>query len=355
MTRSTKTWVLSILGSLAPVYMASGDPTVPGFQVDVYAWIDNTADLTFGTDGSLYVGDSTAAGIQVFVRRIPPGGGLVANYGDSTFADPDTVLFDAVGNISGVPGSVLVAGQNSDGGYVKAIRPSGLVEQVFGPGSFFLNPGNMSFDSAGRFVMSDIHPTKRNVLVSTGGPLSVLFSMNAFEVAPNDTAIDQEDRIFVGSSDGAIRVFDSQGNLLNAAFVTGLSGSPKLAFGQGGQWGTDLYTIDGPNLLNVDSTGNVTAIGTGFADVLRMEFGPDGALYISERNIPDSETDRILRVAPACHADTDGDNIVGIGDFLLVLAQWGPCPPDCLGDVDGDGLVGINDFLLVLAEWGPCP
>ena len=56
-----------------------------------------------------------------------------------------------------------------------------------------------------------------------------------------------------------------------------------------------------------------------------------------------------------CLTDIDGDNIVGISDFLLVLAQWGPCPPDCFADVNGDGEVGILDFLLVLADWGPCP
>ncbi len=55
-----------------------------------------------------------------------------------------------------------------------------------------------------------------------------------------------------------------------------------------------------------------------------------------------------------CTTDIDGDNIVGISDFLLVLAQWGPCPPDCFADVDGDGEVGILDFLQVLADWGPC-
>ena len=55
---------------------------------------------------------------------------------------------------------------------------------------------------------------------------------------------------------------------------------------------------------------------------------------------------------PPC--DVDGDNIMGITDFLLVLANWGKCP-DCAADLDGDGVVGILDFLLVLANWGPCP
>ena len=54
-------------------------------------------------------------------------------------------------------------------------------------------------------------------------------------------------------------------------------------------------------------------------------------------------------------ADIDGDGLVGINDFLILLASWGPCPPtgDCGSDLDCDGLVGITDFLILLASWGP--
>ena len=45
------------------------------------------------------------------------------------------------------------------------------------------------------------------------------------------------------------------------------------------------------------------------------------------------------------------DGIVGITDFLALLAQWGG-PGSC--DFDGAG-VGITDFLLMLGTWGPCP
>ena len=47
--------------------------------------------------------------------------------------------------------------------------------------------------------------------------------------------------------------------------------------------------------------------------------------------------------------------MVGIADFLLMLAAWGPCPgpPDpCPADLDGDGIVGVIDFLILLAKWG---
>ena len=39
-------------------------------------------------------------------------------------------------------------------------------------------------------------------------------------------------------------------------------------------------------------------------------------------------------------------------DFLGLLGLWGPCPAPCPADLDGDGVVGILDFLGVLANWG---
>ena len=55
-----------------------------------------------------------------------------------------------------------------------------------------------------------------------------------------------------------------------------------------------------------------------------------------------------------CPWDLDGDGIVGITDFLALLAEWGVAangPPD----FDGDGTVGITDFLELLSRWGGCP
>jgi hypothetical protein len=52
--------------------------------------------------------------------------------------------------------------------------------------------------------------------------------------------------------------------------------------------------------------------------------------------------------------DIDGDGVVGVTDFLLLLAAWGPCPdpPDpCPADLDGDGEVTVTDFLQLLAAW----
>ncbi len=51
--------------------------------------------------------------------------------------------------------------------------------------------------------------------------------------------------------------------------------------------------------------------------------------------------------------DLDDDGIVGIGDFLALLAVWGTNPGGP-PDFDGDGTVGISDMLELLSNWGPC-
>ncbi len=60
---------------------------------------------------------------------------------------------------------------------------------------------------------------------------------------------------------------------------------------------------------------------------------------------------RALSIYDHCSADLDGDNAVGINDFLIVLGSWGR--PG--GDTNGDGTNDILDFLGVLGSWGPCP
>jgi predicted outer membrane repeat protein len=42
---------------------------------------------------------------------------------------------------------------------------------------------------------------------------------------------------------------------------------------------------------------------------------------------------------------------------VFVGGPCGPatCPQPCPGDLDGDGQVGVGDFLQLLATWGPCP
>ncbi len=69
----------------------------------------------------------------------------------------------------------------------------------------------------------------------------------------------------------------------------------------------------------------------------------------------DSDSFSLLRNRTPFLGDLDGDGAVGILDFLMLLAAWGPCPgscpPSCTADLDGDCSVGIIDFLMLLAHW----
>jgi hypothetical protein len=88
------------------------------------------------------------------------------------------------------------------------------------------------------------------------------------------------------------------------------------------------------------------------ADALRsniVHYSHRGNTRLAERWL------ELLSVAALPAADLNGDGVVGVGDFLLLLAAWGPCPapPDaCAADLDGDGSVGVTDFLMLLDEWG---
>ena len=58
----------------------------------------------------------------------------------------------------------------------------------------------------------------------------------------------------------------------------------------------------------------------------------------------------------ALPSDLDGDGIVGMVDFLALLAAWGSCsdcgtPEACPADFDGDCSVGIGDLLILLENW----
>ncbi len=80
---------------------------------------------------------------------------------------------------------------------------------------------------------------------------------------------------------------------------------------------------------------------------------PDAAFLVDYIDGPTEGGPATITVLPL--GDVDGDGIVGILDFLDLLAAWGPCaapcPPSCPADLDGDCSVGITDLLTLLAHW----
>jgi len=289
-----------LLGSLLP---ARAHPqTMPGFTVTTYATVTDPVLMSFDPTGVLFVGRDNSGSMggsfdAVKIERVAIGGGSGADYGDTAIADPDTVLFDAAGTISGQVGSVLVGGRADAAatqGQISVVHPDESVAPLFGPTATFRKPSHLIFDHAGRLLFADGGAADQvsNVFVSTGGMPTILFTPNQ---PVRRIAVDATDRVFSSGTDGVIRIHTSAGALVNDAFATGLGFAPSLVFGPGGGFGTELYVLEAVNgdLLRFDAQGTPTTLGTGFRASDSIAFGPDGALYVAQFSL-----DQVLRIVP---------------------------------------------------------
>jgi hypothetical protein len=73
-------------------------------------------------------------------------------------------------------------------------------------------------------------------------------------------------------------------------------------------------------------------------------------------NVDDPANVVEIVVIPPCPCDCEAvpDGTVDVGDFLMLLAQWGN-PGACDCEDPPDGVVDVGDFLAILAAWGLCP
>ena len=66
---------------------------------------------------------------------------------------------------------------------------------------------------------------------------------------------------------------------------------------------------------------------------------------MNDANIKD-----ILKYLPHRYPFLLVDKVVGVGDLLILLGDWGSCP-GCPADLDCDGVVGVTDLLVLLGNW----
>ena len=286
------TAVLALAVASTPAVSA---PVVAGFSVTVYATATDPMNMSFALDGALHIGRDNIGsggdfGDAVKVSKIAAGGGTAQEFGESSIADPDSVLVDRHGLISGTIGSVLVGG----GAGLYAINPDGSVHTVYTAAKVRGDIDDMQFDSTGRLLMIS---GQDQIKYSTGGDLEVLMSVSTS--TPVSMAIDGANRIFLAGISGTVSIYDALGTLIQADFLTGLGPNPRIRFGGGGAFGTDLYVMDNAgDLLSVAADGTKTLFGSGFGAGTVMTagswiaFGPDGALYVAE-----FPNDRVLRIA----------------------------------------------------------
>lgn len=194
-----------LVSLLIPNPVLADLPVVPGFTVEVYANIpSDPGTLSFAPDGTLYVGHGDFGYVSIY--RVSPGGGpgSVSLFGDPVL-NPDPVLYDNDGLISGMPGSVLTGGMGAGPSHITAIHPDGTAHQIWPPPPVaFENPSDMAFDNTGRFLFVD--PTAAAVYQSSGENPTELFA------TPSDCykiAIDSYGRMYVSNNDATIWLYDS--------------------------------------------------------------------------------------------------------------------------------------------------
>lgn len=286
----------SLLVAIALTAVPAIAQIVPGYIVETYATgVTSPLELSFNNAGVLFAGNGIN-GPNVQISRIGLGGGPVSFYGPAMY-DPDAVLVDNAG-LFAPAGSVLVGQSNIGlGGAIRAILPDETMIDVISPTLNMLNPNGLVFDGNGRLVIGADDAVGK-VFVSTGpGNLTELITMNEIGAS---IAVDSSNQIFVRTAAGIVRIYDSNGGLVQDNFVTGLEGIAPLMFGPGNAlWGSDLYTLnlDSGDLLRINALGQVTVIGTGFPTTLEgttdIQFGIDGYMYLSL--FSDNE---IIRIVP---------------------------------------------------------
>ena len=290
----------SLLAPTAALGGAAPLPVVPGASVTVYAEVTDPVALSFALAGDLYVGRDAGgsppgtSGDPVKIHRIGAGGSPVVEYGDDAIDDPDGVLFDENGVVSGTVGAVIVAGQafGVDEGRISAILPDGSVIELVAPTATLGNPGYLAAVEVDQVVVAD---PARGVLfdLAPAGSVTPLVGP-PLPATPVDVDSHYTSLVYAGFGDGSLRIYGNDGSVVDPGFATGLGPEGVIAVSPGGEWGTGVYAVDAAgNLVRVEANDEPPVIvGTGFAGIFDLAFGPDGALFVS-----DHVNDRIVRIA----------------------------------------------------------
>jgi T5SS/PEP-CTERM-associated repeat protein len=235
----------------------------------------------------------------------------------------------------------------SQAGIIGLQGPGGDVANVEGPGSVWSTIEDITVFSAGLLRIAD------GAVVLA----SVVNVVPDAELEADGTIVGDVD------SNGTVRIGDPVGMLdVDGAFTT--TGVLLLDLGGPTPGSFDAVVVsDAASIGGLLTVSLVDGYAPRFGDTFELLAAASIDGVFESLTLPaldaglfwhfNQDTDSIDLVVTTL-GDLDGDGVVGIEDFLLLLAAWGPCPTPpafCPADLDGDGMVGINDFLILLALW----
>lgn len=295
---------LSLFIAVVVAGSAFGQTLDPGFSFSPYATVPAPPmQLSFNAAGELFVAKS---GPNSFIRRIGPGGAPVETFGPLFPTEPISVQVDRVGAFSGTPGSVIAGGR----AYISRIDGATATNLV----TYSEKADGMAFDNNGRLLFADSSQAPNGVyeVVGAAAPYTVnQLIVSGANRRSHKIAVDGQNRFYTAYTNGTIGYYEADGTEISYPFVTldDVPAVPSPAIGPGGIWGNDLYVATNPTgtIVRIDAQGNKTTIGSGFEPLTSIAFGPDGALYVGQR---DSGT--ILRIVPEP------------GALAALLAGWVP-------------------------------
>jgi hypothetical protein len=130
----------------------------PGYTIQQYSSVTDPRALSFDVDGNLYtgrdnVGSGGGLGDAVQILRVAPD--LTVSPFGSSIADPDLVIVDRSGSITGLPGSVIVGGSGGSGTTVlSAIFPNQSTSQLLNT-NLLADVNGLAFTSQGKLIIGD--------------------------------------------------------------------------------------------------------------------------------------------------------------------------------------------------------